>query len=159
MFDSARRWPSLKLAAHAVPHAGAGVRPDLLGTAPDPAGCRVVTYNHWPLYTYVGDLTPGQATGQALDLNGAPLVRPSTLRRTATHHRNDAVTAPHPVGGSAAASPDQPSADGSSGRGSLSRRGLLLGAAGVVGVAVGAASAVESLPIRSQQAPPRQPKT
>jgi predicted lipoprotein with Yx(FWY)xxD motif len=72
-------WPPLKLAAHAVPHAGAGVRPDLLGTARDPAGGRVVTYNHWPLYTYVGDLTPGQATGQALDLNGAPwyVLRPS----------------------------------------------------------------------------------
>jgi hypothetical protein len=43
------------------------------------AGGRVVTYNHWPLYTYVGDLTPGQATGQALDLNGAPwyVLRPS----------------------------------------------------------------------------------
>jgi predicted lipoprotein with Yx(FWY)xxD motif len=30
----------------------------------------VVTYNRWPLYTYVGDSKPGQASGQALDLNG-----------------------------------------------------------------------------------------
>lgn len=55
------------------------MRADLLGTAPDPDGGRVITYNHWPLYTYAGDLTPGQATGQALDLNGAPwyVLRPS----------------------------------------------------------------------------------
>jgi len=54
----------------------------------------------------------------------------------------------NPVQGSTAASPDQWPAEGSTGRGPLSRRGLLLGAAGVVGLAVGAAGAVavESLP-------------
>ena len=35
-----------------------------------PVGGRVVTYNKWPLYTYVADTKPGQATGQALNLNG-----------------------------------------------------------------------------------------
>jgi hypothetical protein len=29
-----------------------------------------VTYAHWPLYTYVSDTAPGQASGQALNLNG-----------------------------------------------------------------------------------------
>jgi predicted lipoprotein with Yx(FWY)xxD motif len=30
----------------------------------------VVTYKGWPLYTYVADTAPGQATGQAVNLNG-----------------------------------------------------------------------------------------
>jgi predicted lipoprotein with Yx(FWY)xxD motif len=52
------------------PTAGAGVQASLLGTDPDPAGGSVVTYAGWPLYTYVADISPGIATGQALDLNG-----------------------------------------------------------------------------------------
>jgi Secreted repeat of unknown function len=47
-----------------------GAKPLLLGSDPDPAGGRVVTYNRWPLYTYVADRAAGQATGQALNLNG-----------------------------------------------------------------------------------------
>jgi hypothetical protein len=42
----------------------------LLGSDANPIGGKVVTYNHWPLYTYVVDTKPGQATGQALNLNG-----------------------------------------------------------------------------------------
>ena len=42
----------------------------LIGTDRNPAGGRVVTYRHWPLYTYIADRAPGQAKGQALDLNG-----------------------------------------------------------------------------------------
>jgi predicted lipoprotein with Yx(FWY)xxD motif len=42
----------------------------LLGSDADPAGGRVVTYNGWPLYTYVSDTAPGKASGQALNLNG-----------------------------------------------------------------------------------------
>jgi hypothetical protein len=41
-----------------------------LGLDADTAGGRVVTYNRWPLYTYVGDTAPGQAKGQALNRNG-----------------------------------------------------------------------------------------
>ena len=39
----------------------------------------MVTYNGWPLYTYTGDVEAGQATGQAIDLNGGPwyVLRPS----------------------------------------------------------------------------------
>jgi predicted lipoprotein with Yx(FWY)xxD motif len=50
--------------------AAAPVKQSLLGTDPDPEGGRVVTYNGWPLYTYVTDTTAGQANGQALNLNG-----------------------------------------------------------------------------------------
>lgn len=45
--------------------AGAGVHGSLFGSERTPAGNRL-TYAGWPLYTYVGDRTPGQATGQGV---------------------------------------------------------------------------------------------
>ncbi len=64
-------WPPVFLPkGHSSAVAGRGVEAKLLGSDRDPAGGRVVTYHHWPLYTYVGDKKPGMATGQALDLNG-----------------------------------------------------------------------------------------
>lgn len=63
-------WPPLTLPSGATPAAGPGVRASLLGSDPDPAGGRVVTYDGWPLYTYSGDIGPGQANGQSIDLNG-----------------------------------------------------------------------------------------
>ncbi len=72
-------WPPLMLASGSRPAAGAGVRLALLGSDPDPAGGRVVTYDGWPLYTYAGDVQPGQANGQDIDLNGGEwyVIRPS----------------------------------------------------------------------------------
>ena len=59
-------WPPLTAAGHRAPEAGSGVQQSLLGTDPDPAGgAAVVTYDGWPLYTYVHDLKPRQAKGQA----------------------------------------------------------------------------------------------
>jgi predicted lipoprotein with Yx(FWY)xxD motif len=63
-------WPPLKLKAGQRATAGGAARKSLLGSDPNPGGGRVVTYNKWPLYTYVTDTKPGQATGQALKLNG-----------------------------------------------------------------------------------------
>jgi predicted lipoprotein with Yx(FWY)xxD motif len=63
-------WPPVKLPKGAKPAARGGARRTLLASDPDPAGGRVVTYNRWPLYTYVADRAPGQARGQALNLNG-----------------------------------------------------------------------------------------
>jgi predicted lipoprotein with Yx(FWY)xxD motif len=63
-------WPPLKLPARAKPVAKGKARVALLGSDRDPAGGRVVTYDRWPLYTYVADTAPGQAKGQALNLNG-----------------------------------------------------------------------------------------
>jgi predicted lipoprotein with Yx(FWY)xxD motif len=63
-------WPPLKLKAGQRPTAGGAAKKSLLGSDKNPSGGRVVTYNHWPLYRYVGDTKPGQATGQALNLNG-----------------------------------------------------------------------------------------
>jgi len=66
----AKIWPPVKLPAGAKIVAAGGVKASLLGSDPDPAGGRVVTYNHWPLYIYLGDNKPGVANGQALNLNG-----------------------------------------------------------------------------------------
>jgi predicted lipoprotein with Yx(FWY)xxD motif len=63
-------WPPLKLAAGAKPVAAGKAKQALLSSDPNPKGGRVVTYAHWPLYTYIGDSKPGQASGQALNLNG-----------------------------------------------------------------------------------------
>jgi predicted lipoprotein with Yx(FWY)xxD motif len=74
-------WPPLMLPSGSKLAAGAGVKPGLLGSDRDPAGGRVVTYAGWPLYTYTGDVDPGQATGQNLNLNGGLwyVIRPSGL--------------------------------------------------------------------------------
>jgi predicted lipoprotein with Yx(FWY)xxD motif len=66
----AKLWPPLKLKKGHKPTAGGAARKSLLGTDKNPSGGRVVTYAHWPLYTYVADTKPGQAKGQALNLNG-----------------------------------------------------------------------------------------
>jgi predicted lipoprotein with Yx(FWY)xxD motif len=63
-------WPPVKLPQGAKPTAKGKAKASLLGSDPNPAGGRVVTYNRWPLYTYVADTSPGQASGQALNLNG-----------------------------------------------------------------------------------------
>ena len=47
-----------------------GVKASLLGEAPNPAGGKVVTYDGWPLYTYVADQAPGSISGQDINLNG-----------------------------------------------------------------------------------------
>lgn len=63
-------WPPVKLPKGAKPVAKGKAKAALLGSDRNPAGGRVVTYNRWPLYTYVADTRPGQAKGQALNLNG-----------------------------------------------------------------------------------------
>lgn len=64
-------WPPVRLTGSVAPRAGAGINPALLGSLPDPTdGGRVATYNGWPLYTYAGDVKPGQLNGQGLNLNG-----------------------------------------------------------------------------------------
>jgi len=75
----ATAWPPLLVGAGQTIAAGPGVRPGLLGTAPDPGGGRVVTYDHWPLYTYLGDAAPGHAAGQGEDDDGGYwyVIRPS----------------------------------------------------------------------------------
>jgi len=60
----------VKLPKGAKPIATGKVKPSLLGSDADPAVGRVVTYSGCTLYTYITDTAPGQAKGQALNLNG-----------------------------------------------------------------------------------------
>ena len=66
----AKVWPPLKIKKGQRPTAGGAARQKLLGTDKNPSGGRVVTYNRWPLYTYIVDTKPGQVKGQAIKLNG-----------------------------------------------------------------------------------------
>jgi predicted lipoprotein with Yx(FWY)xxD motif len=63
-------WPPLKVKAGQKPTAGGLARRRLLGTDKNPSGGLVVTYNKWPLYTYVIDRKPGQVKGQAVNNSG-----------------------------------------------------------------------------------------
>ena len=63
-------WPPAFLPSGKETVAAAPVKQSLLGSDRDPAGGRVITYAGWPLYTYATDTAPGQAAGQALNLNG-----------------------------------------------------------------------------------------
>ena len=60
-------WPETLLASGVTAaKAGSGVQASMLGTVTDASGNLEVTYNHWPLYTFVKDSGPGMAHGQGL---------------------------------------------------------------------------------------------
>jgi predicted lipoprotein with Yx(FWY)xxD motif len=61
-------WPPLITSGR--PRAGAGAKASLLGTTRRSDGRLQVTYRHHPLYTYVGDASKGQTSGQGLNLSG-----------------------------------------------------------------------------------------
>jgi predicted lipoprotein with Yx(FWY)xxD motif len=61
-------WPPVKGPVTAV--AGSNLRPKLLGTIKRADGTTQATYDGHPLYTYAADKSPGQATGQGLNLSG-----------------------------------------------------------------------------------------
>jgi predicted lipoprotein with Yx(FWY)xxD motif len=54
------------------PIAGSGVSAKKLGTTKRKDGKLEVTYNGHPLYSFVSDRKPGQATGQGVDQFGGP---------------------------------------------------------------------------------------
>jgi len=62
-------WPPLTVSGPVK--AGPGINAALLGTTPRTAGANQVTYDGHPLYYYVGDGSPGQTTGQAVNQFGA----------------------------------------------------------------------------------------
>lgn len=58
-------WPEITLPkGTTAATAGTGVQSSLLGTVKDASGNLEVTYNGWPVYTFVGDSGPGVAHGQ-----------------------------------------------------------------------------------------------
>jgi predicted lipoprotein with Yx(FWY)xxD motif len=64
-------WPPLRLPTGVtVPVASGRARPSLLGTTTRKDGSLQVTYNRWPLYLWVSDTRPGQATGEGIDSLG-----------------------------------------------------------------------------------------
>ena len=64
----AKAWPPLVLPTGVTQApAGAGVQAALLGTTHRTDGTVQVTYNKWPLYGWVIDSAPGDATGQDID--------------------------------------------------------------------------------------------
>jgi predicted lipoprotein with Yx(FWY)xxD motif len=64
----AQGWPPLLLPTGVTaPLAGPGVKSSLLGTTRRTDGTTQVTYNKWPLYLWVNDAEPGQATGQGIN--------------------------------------------------------------------------------------------
>ncbi|HEY2309792.1 MAG TPA: hypothetical protein VGH46_01610 [Gaiellaceae bacterium] len=63
-------WPPLKWKGAGKPTGSGAVKSKLLGADMSPAGGEVVTYDKWPLYTYLGDGAAGQANGQDVNLNG-----------------------------------------------------------------------------------------
>ena len=54
-----------------MPAASAGVATAKLGTSKRDDGTSQVTYNGHPLYTFAGDRSPGQTTGEGVDDFGA----------------------------------------------------------------------------------------
>ena len=63
-------WPPL--ITHGKPVAGPGVHASLLGTTKRKDGKLEVTYGGHPLYYFVADRKPGQATGQGVNQFGGP---------------------------------------------------------------------------------------
>lgn len=65
----ASAWPPLL--TDGDPQAQGAADRSLLGTTKRKDGTTQVTYNGWPLYTYVGDQAPGEANGNDIDQFGA----------------------------------------------------------------------------------------
>jgi predicted lipoprotein with Yx(FWY)xxD motif len=65
----AAAWPPVTVSGTA--QAGSGVTQSLLGTVKRADGTEQVTYNHHPLYYFVGDTGPGMAKGQDSKAFGA----------------------------------------------------------------------------------------
>ena len=64
----AEGWPPLRLPTGVTrPVAGRGVKSSLLGTTRRTDGTTQIMYNQWPLYLWVGDSEPDQATGQGIN--------------------------------------------------------------------------------------------
>ena len=66
----AQAWPPLTTTG--TPKASGAAKASLLSTTTRADGSREVTYAGHPLYSFAGDTTPGQTTGQGSDGFGSP---------------------------------------------------------------------------------------
>jgi predicted lipoprotein with Yx(FWY)xxD motif len=83
----AQGWPPLLLPAGVTTLvAGRGVKASRLGTTHRKGGTTQITYNRWPLYLWVGDSGPGQATGQGINNLGGLWYVLSPDGKTITTH-------------------------------------------------------------------------
>jgi predicted lipoprotein with Yx(FWY)xxD motif len=81
-------WPPLVLPPGVTKApAGSGVRSALLGKTKRTDGTVQVTYNKWPLYTWVIDSAPGDATGQDLNSLGGKWYVITTAGKLITKHQ------------------------------------------------------------------------
>ena len=62
-------WPAAKLSSGTKASGSGQVKSSLLGSQIPILG-GVLTYNGWPLYTYVADTAPGAAHGEAINSSG-----------------------------------------------------------------------------------------
>jgi len=83
----ANAWPPLVLPSgvNQAP-AGAGVRAALLGVTKRTDGTTEVTYDKWPLYTWVVDSAPGDVTGQDVNNLGGKWYVITPQGRVLTKH-------------------------------------------------------------------------
>lgn len=63
--DTLETWPVLAAGSATTPSSGQPL-PGKLGIVTRPDGTRQVTYNEFPLYTFTGDKTPGDTSGQGV---------------------------------------------------------------------------------------------
>ncbi len=92
-------WPPLLAPSSGKAIAVPPVKSSLIGSDPNPGGGRVVTYNGWPLYTFVPDSGPGTAYGQAKYLNGGVwfVISPSGQPITSSQSATSTATATTPT--------------------------------------------------------------
>ena len=64
-------WPPVTVTTSGQPKAGNGVVASKLGTTMRSDGSTQVTYDGRPLYTYTADTSPGDTTGNGVNLYGA----------------------------------------------------------------------------------------
>jgi predicted lipoprotein with Yx(FWY)xxD motif len=82
-------WPALTVPSGTTPTAGPGV-PGTVSEVLQPDGAHQVTYNGSPLYTFVGDSSPGQATGNGV--GGFKVAQLPTIAGTITSSPSASAT-------------------------------------------------------------------
>ena len=92
-------WPPLKWKSSGKPKAGGAAKSGPLALDKDPAGGKVVTYSHWPLYTFSGDSAVGQAKGWNTTLNGGKWYVISAAGKVVKHKTSSGGTGGTTTGG------------------------------------------------------------